>query len=74
MTINVDKLIEEIENYRAARKMEYLDAIIEVCKIKGIDVETIAQILKKNTLMREKLQFEAENNHQLKRTTSRLPV
>jgi hypothetical protein len=39
--------------------VSYIDALVEYAKIKNVEIETIAEIVKKSTIMKEKVRSEA---------------
>jgi len=63
---NIEKLVKD-------NRIEYLDAIIHYCNVHNYEIEAIASILKKNNIIKMKLQYEAENLNFLKKS-SRLPL
>jgi uncharacterized protein YeaC (DUF1315 family) len=67
------KFIEEIEEICKNKKIEYIDAVIMWCDHNNLEVETVATWIKKDIVMKSKIQAEAENLNILKRG-ARLPV
>ncbi len=65
--------VEEIEKLCKSKNIEYIDAIIFWCQKNNLEVETAAYWIKKDPVMRSKVQLEAENLNILKRG-ARLPV
>jgi hypothetical protein len=41
--------------------ISYIDALVEYSKLKNVEIETIAEIVKKSTVMKEKIRSEAIN-------------
>lgn len=39
--------------------VSYIDALVEYSKLKNVEIETIAEIVKKSTVMKEKIRSEA---------------
>lgn len=65
--------VEEIEVLCRTKNIEYIDAIIFWCQKNNLEVETAAYWIKKDPVMKSKIQLEAENLNILKRG-ARLPV
>lgn len=65
--------VEEIEKLCLDKNIEYIDAIVLWCQRNNLEVETAAYWIKKDPLMKAKIQAEAENLNILKRG-ARLPV
>lgn len=65
--------VEEIEKLCRDKNIEYIDAIIFWCQKNNLEVETAAYWVKKDPVMRSKVQLEAENLNILKRG-ARLPI
>ena len=63
----------EIEKIRRAGSVDYMDAIIHYCEKNEVEIEVIAKYIKKNVVLKAKLQEEAEDLNFLMKT-SRLPV
>ena len=63
----------EIEKLVSKNKIEYIDAIVYWCEKNNVEVEYAAGIIKKDPVLRSKLQIEAENLNILKKG-ARLPV
>lgn len=65
--------IEEIEKLCKDKNIEYIDAIVYWCQKNNLEVETAAYWIKKDPVMKSKIQVEAENLNILKRG-ARLPI
>lgn len=52
---------------------DIIDAVVHVCAKHNIDIETAASLIKKDAVLKSKLQMEAENLNILKRS-ARLPI
>jgi len=63
----------EIELIVKDKNCEYMDAIMIYCERNNMEVETVADIIKHNSILKSKLQYEAESMNMMKRT-SRLPI
>lgn len=65
--------IEEIELLHQTRNMEYVDAVVHWCEVNKFEVEYAASLIKKDPVIKAKIQVEAENMNILKRG-ARLPI
>lgn len=65
--------VEEIEVLCRDKNIEYIDAIVFWCEKNNLEVETAAYWIKKDPVMRSKIQLEAENLNILKKG-ARLPI
>ena len=65
--------VEEIEVLCRDKNIEYIDAIVFWCEKNNLEVETAAYWIKKDPVMKSKVQLEAENLNILKRG-ARLPI
>jgi len=65
--------VEEIEKLCKKKNLEYIDAIVLWCEKNKLEVETAAYWIRKDPVMKAKLQVEAENLNILKRG-ARLPI
>lgn len=64
--------IEEIEKLCSSKNIEYIDAIVIWCERNNLEIEVAAGWIKKDPVMKSKVQAEAENLNVLKRG-ARLP-
>lgn len=71
--ILTNNVIEAIENLRFSKNIDYIDAVVLWCEDNKIEIEYIASLIKKDPVMKSKLQVEAENLNILKRS-ARLPI
>jgi hypothetical protein len=72
--LNSQHLFNEIENIvRSKGGTDYMDAIIHYCERHEIEIESIAKYVKKNVVLKAKLQEEAEELNFLQKV-ARLPV
>jgi hypothetical protein len=71
--IPTNNAIEAIENLRFTKNIDYIDAVVLWCETNKIEIEFIAALIKKDPVMKSKLQVEAENLNILKRG-ARLPI
>ena len=71
--ISKDKFAEEIEALVLDTKMSYIEAIVEYCEEKGIEVESVSKLISKP--LKEKLKYEATELNYLKKTSrGKLPL
>lgn len=68
-----NSFIEDIETLCANKNIEYIDAIIMWCEKNNLEIEYAAEIIKKNPLIKSKVQYEAENLNFLQKS-ARLPI
>lgn len=75
MIINLpsNTFMEEIEHLCVSKKIEYIEAVVIWCESNNFEVEFAADLIKKNPLIKSKIQIEAENLNFLKRP-ARLPL
>lgn len=59
--INVQDFIEKIEQIVQEKKIEYLDAVMYYCDKTGLEVETAAELIKKNAKMKARVRQDAES-------------
>ena len=71
-SIGVRDILAEIERIRAGG-VDYMDAIVHYCETNDVEIESIAKYVKKNLVLKAKLQEEAEELNYLQKT-SRLPI
>jgi uncharacterized protein YeaC (DUF1315 family) len=66
------EFVLEIESLVKEKRVEYIDAVMLYCEQHNIEVETAAELIKQNVVLKAKVQVEAENLNMVKRT-ARLP-
>ena len=69
----VFKFLKEIERIQKNDQVKYLDAILYFCEENGIEVESMAEIIRKSPLLHSRIQEEAEELNYLEKTR-RLPL
>lgn len=69
---NVD-LAKEIERLTKGGKIDIIDAVCHWCAENNVDIETAAAIIKKDAVLRAKIQAEAEDLRIL-RPSAKLPL
>ena len=72
INLNNFTFIEEIEKLCSSKNIEYIDAIVIWCERNNLEIEGAAGWIKKDPVMKSKVQAEAENINVLKRG-ARLP-
>lgn len=71
--VSKEKFTEEIEKFVRDTNMKYIDAIVEYCDRKNIEIESVGKLISKP--LKEKIRFEASELNYLKRTSSaKLPL
>lgn len=65
--------VYEIERLKKEKEINYIDAVLYWCEENNIEIELIADYIKKDNMLREKIQVDAENLNFIKRG-SRLPI
>lgn len=63
----------EIEKFVKTNKVEYLDAIMHYAESYGVEVETLASMVKQNANLKLRLQAECERTNLVEKTAS-LPI
>ena len=66
------KFAMKIESLVANTDYTYLEAIVEHCKVTGLEIEVAATLV--NPTLKAKMQEQAEKANLLKVKTSRLPI
>lgn len=71
---DVAKFLREIEIIRGnSGEVSYLDAVVHYCEKKELEIESIGDFIRKNALLRSKLQEDAESLNFLEKS-SQLPL
>jgi hypothetical protein len=73
LSFSIPDFINDIEKMRQKNRVEYIDAIVTWCEKHSIEVEYVAGIIKKDPVLRSKLEVEAEGLNIIKRVGSKLP-
>lgn len=68
--INISK---EIEKLMKNGDVDIIDAVCHWCSENNVDVETVATLIKKDSVLKSKIQVEAENLNILSKS-ARLPI
>lgn len=65
--------VKEIDKIVIAKNVTFFDAVIHYCELNNMEVETAATLIKQSTVLKAKIQVEAENLNMVKRS-ARLPI
>jgi len=63
----------EIEALVREKEIEYIEAVILWCETNGLEVEFAGELIRRNNVLKSKIQFEAENLNFMKKS-ARLPI
>lgn len=66
------KFANLIEEFAANTKYNYIDAVIEYCKVTGLEIEVAATLINSN--LKSKIENVALDNNMLKEKGARLPI
>ena len=65
--------VKEIDKLVISKNINFFYAVLHYCEFNNIDLETAAALVKQSTLLKSKIQYEAENLNMIKKT-ARLPI
>lgn len=65
--------VKEIDKLVISKNINFFDAVLHYCEVNNIELETAAALVKQSTLLKSKIQYEAENLNMIKKT-ARLPI
>ena len=65
--------VKEIEKIVTQKHIDFFEAVLYYCEINNIEVETAAALVKQNSVLKAKIQYEAENLNMI-RKSARLPI
>lgn len=71
-SVGVQDFMREIESIRS-KGVDYMDAVLHYCEKNDVEIESVAKYIKKNVVLKAKLQEEAEELNYLQKI-SRLPI
>ena len=71
-TMTQKEFSEEIEKYVKKSRESYMDSVIMYCKENDLDFENINSLL--STVIKQKIQFEAESLNMMAKTSTQLPL
>lgn len=63
----------QIEKIVSERRIAYMDAVIHWCEQNNLEVEFAGDLIRRNAVLKAKIQLEAENLNFMKKT-ARLPI
>jgi len=69
----VSTFIEDIEKLTNGNEIYFMDAVVLYCENNNIEIESVAKFIRKNAILKARIQEEAEELNFLKKT-SRLPI
>lgn len=64
----VSDFVKEIDRLATSGNITYFDAVMHYCEKNNIEVETAASIIKQSTLLKAKIQIEAENMNMIRKS------
>lgn len=70
---SASEFVREIENLVSEKDISYLDAIMLYVETNGIEVETVAAMVKQNNIIKTKLYSECESMNLVEKT-NKLPM
>lgn len=68
-----NSLYIDIQNYMASSNVGIMEAVVELCNRRNIEIEYVAALISNNAVLKARLQTEAEELHFLKKT-KRVPI
>jgi len=71
--INIEDFLEEIERIVCDKHVDHIDAVVYYCQRTGMEIETAADLIKKNAKIKAKVKTDAENTGYLPKT-AKLPL
>jgi selenophosphate synthetase-related protein len=73
LRLQYEEFLSEIHNLAKNPDSNYIDAIVNYAEQHGIEIESLAEVIRKNPNLRSRVQDEAEELFMLERT-AKLPV
>lgn len=71
--INVQDFLQKIETIAAEKRIDYMDAVIWYCESTGLEIETAAELIRKNAKFKARIKNDAENSGYFPKT-AKLPI
>ena len=71
--IQINKILDDAEIFASSKHTDLLDAMIHICEINNVDLDTIAIAIRNNPVIFAKLTHEAEELNFIKKS-ARLPL
>lgn len=71
--INVQDFLLKIEMISKEKRLDYMDAVLWYCSNSGLEIETAAELIRKNAKIKARIKQDAENNGYFPKT-AKLPI
>lgn len=71
--INVQDFLLKIETIAKEKRLDYMDAVLWYCSNSGLEIETAAELIRKNAKMKARIKNDAENSGYFPKT-AKLPI
>ena len=71
--LKADEVIGDIEEAVTKHKIGYIDAIVNYCERRGVEIEAVAAVIKSNNKIKARLQEQAEELNYLPKR-AKLPI
>jgi hypothetical protein len=71
--INVQDFLQKIELIAKEKRLDYMDAVLWYCSNSGLEIETAAELIRKNAKIKARIKQDAENNGYFPKT-AKLPI
>ena len=71
--INVQDFLQKIDDLVVEKKIEYLEAVLYYCEHTGLEIETAAQLIRRNAKMKARVRNDAESAGYFPKT-AKLPI
>ena len=71
--INVQDFLQKIELIAREKKLNHMDAVLWYCANSGLEIETAAELIRKNAKMKARIKNEAEDGGYFPKT-AKLPI
>lgn len=71
--LKADEVISDIEEAVTKHKIGYIDAIVNYCERRGVEIEAVAAVIKSNNKIKARLQEQAEELNYLPKR-AKLPI
>lgn len=71
--INVQDFLQKIEAISREKRLDAMDAVLWYCHQTGLEIETAAELIRKNAKMKARIKNDAENNGYFPKT-AKLPI
>ena len=71
--INVQDFLQKIEAIAREKRLDYMDAVLWYCANSGLEIDTAAELIRKNANMKARIKNDAENSGYFPKT-AKLPI